>query len=162
MTTIITQDILRRAELFNEIVGLVHAATLAKDAEGMEISVVDPGAHRKLYPPTFVIVQNRLICNGTTIDLSRRPIVLHLLRLFLEANMRPLTREELVVGLYGHYDEAYCSQRYRESLLSNAVKVVSRARIVLTTHLTGIGTDVDWLVYDPVLRVWHLYKLRGI
>lgn len=155
------QDILRRAELFNEIVDLVESASKAQQVLDHP-PLVSHNSTRKLYPPAFLIVHHRLVCNGASIDLSRRPIVLNLIRMFIDVGFRPLSREEILIGLYGHVDPGSSTLRFRESMLNNVVKVISRARVILTTNFSGIGADIDWLVYDHCHKVWHLYRPGGI
>jgi hypothetical protein len=161
MGNLIPNDLMRRAELFNEIVGIVAAfGEFRKSSDEAAAKCADQTPLTKFYPPTILIINHRIICNGISVDLSRRPAVLQLVRLFLQAGTLPLSREDILIGLYGHLDDGKITRRYRDSLTANVVKSVSRTRNFLNQHFSEVGIELDWLVYDAAERVWHLYRPR--
>jgi hypothetical protein len=159
MRNLIPQDLLKRAELFNEIVDIVSAFDENKHLP-QDFDAPDSPTASTVYPPTILIINQRIICNGTSVDLSRRPAILQLVRLFLKSGPKPLSRDDILIGLYGHLDDEKITRRYRESVIANVVKAVSRARNFLTAHFSEVGIELDWLVYDAMERAWHLYRPR--
>jgi hypothetical protein len=161
MGNLIPNDLMRRAELFNEIVDIVSAfGELRKSSNDTAVKSIEQTFFSKLYPPTILIINRRIVCNGISVDLSRRPAILQLVRLFLQAGAVPLSREDILIGLYGHLDDEKITRRYRESLIANVVKSVSRTRNFLNQHFSEVGVELDWLLYDATERVWHLYQPR--
>ena len=159
MQTLLPQDLLKRAELFNEILDIITA--FGENPQPIEAapSVELPDVTR-FYPPSILIINQRMVCNGISADLSRRPAILQMVRLFLNNGAQPLSREDIIVGLYGHLDDPKITRRYRESVIANVIKAVSRTRDFLTSHFSDVGIELDWLVYDAMNRVWHFYRSR--
>jgi len=111
--------------------------------------------------PMVTVREQRVICNGASIDLSRRPLTLRLFQVFCAAPHVERTREDLLTMIYRINDLATRSPRYVESVYNNAIKLISRARILAMTHLSyAVGNGVEWFVYDQERKTWCLYRLR--
>lgn len=148
----------RRAELFTYIADLVRAQDEAPPEAPVESS---PDVKLTLLPKIQVFGQG-VVCNGARLDLTRRPLSLRLFELFCEKDDMRLSRAEMVEGIYDLKGKPLVSERHREALFVNVVKLVSRTRILATAYLgRGAGRGIEWFGYDAETKVWSLYHLRS-
>lgn len=142
-------DICRRAELFTLIVDLIRAnddpAVLVSPRHG---------------PPRLSVLDRRIFVNGFGLDLSRRPLMLRLFQAFTSSPDGWMTRDDLLRRVYRVRPEQH-SERYVDSVMANAVKLVSRSRAVTAKFLaTCAGPEYEWLAYDSDRRAWQLVRRR--
>lgn len=151
------QALVRRAELFTYIADLVRT----QDEVGEPPADSVPDVKLTLLPKIQVFGQS-VVCNGCRLDLARRPLSLKLFRLFCEKDDMRLTRSELVDGIYDLAGKPLLSDRHREALFVNVVKLVSRTRILAAAYLgRGAGRGIEWFGYDAETKTWTLYRLRS-
>jgi hypothetical protein len=177
------EQVLRRAELFDHIVALVKTwpgsgrvgPAPAEDQRPRPVSplpLADLARPRrdaaaadvrslKDLLPRVAVLDYRVVCNGATLDLARRPLTLRLFQVFCDAPGLTLPRDEVVRQVYKLGPIGERSARLQESAFNNSVKLISRARILAARSLSqGVGHGVEWFVYDQEQRVWSLYRLR--
>jgi hypothetical protein len=150
------QDMLRRAELFSYIADLVRAqddpATPPPDASDVKLTLL----------PKIHVFGQGVVCNGTRLDLTRRPLSLKLFQIFCEKDDMKLSRQDLVEGIYDLKGKPLVSERHREALYVNVVKLVSRTRLLASAYLgRGAGHGIEWFGYDAETKQWSLYRLRS-
>jgi hypothetical protein len=150
-------ELVRRAELFTRIEQLVVGR--AADQRGSNVRPLT--RHRAVLDlPRIVVMDRRVLCDGRTLDLARRPLTLKLFELFVSAEKEVIQRDALVAALYGVEADGH-SDRYAQSLLGNAIKLVSRARAVAASVLTGPEhAGLEWFPYDHERMCWSLYRLH--
>jgi hypothetical protein len=166
------EDVLRRAELFSYIAELIRSCPggPAAPVDDSPLPTEDrpdsgEGSARVLelrdLLPRVTVVDRRVLCNGASLDLARRPLTLRLFQAFCEAPGFHLTRDEVVRRVYQLSDDQARSERFLESAYNNAVKLISRARIMAAAYLgRAAGQGIEWFVHDQEQRVWSLYRLR--
>jgi len=151
-------DVLRRAELFSRIVSLVDAVR-QHDPKPIPNPAGRVSALADL--PRIAVIDRRVTCDGLTLDLARRPLTLRLFQLFVEADGETIQRDHLVTRLY-EIDAAHHSERFIESLLGNAIKLISRSRALAGSCLTGRQhVGMEWFPYDQERKCWSLYRLHN-
>lgn len=151
------QQVLRRAELFSYIADLVRA----QDDASPQVVVPDNDVKLALLPKIQVFGQG-VVCNGVRLDLVRRPLSLKLFRIFCEREDMRLSRDDLVEEVYDLKGKPPISERHRDALYVNVVKLVSRTRILAAAYLgRGAGKGIEWFGYDADSRMWILYRLRS-
>lgn len=109
--------------------------------------------------PFVTIKGDQLFYENRCLNLRRRPLTLKLFQAFKNDPLEKLTRVELAKRVYECKEFDQRSSFYRETLMYNAVKLVSRARRLAKY---GFGQDcyVDWFPYDEDEQVWKLYNLK--
>ena len=155
----------RRAELLDAIAQLMrrapelwgHGAAAAGTADG---PVAMPAGRTQLLPQVFV-EDRSVVCNGASLDLASRPLMYRLFRALCSAPDLTIGREQLAEQVYLIKDAATRTERFMTSVYANGIKLVSRARILASTHLGPVvGQGVEWLVHDQDRKRWCLYRLR--
>ncbi len=150
------EDVLRRAELFSRIVSLVDTV---RQHEPKPIHTPANRVAALADLPRILVVDRRVSCDGLTLDLARRPLTLRLFQLFVEADGEMIQRDDLVSRLY-EIDASHHSERFVESLLGNAIKLISRSRALAGACLTGRQhVGMEWFPYDQERKCWSLYRL---
>jgi hypothetical protein len=106
----------------------------------------------------------RALCpiRETPFNLGRRPTMQKLIEVFLRSPNITVTRDDLVKEIYGWQGIEGRSLRYLNSLSHNAVKMVSRARIVMKKTFSGEGKEyIDWFPYDAQRKEWQLFRMKS-
>ena len=89
-------------------------------------------------------------------------MTLRLFDVFCNAPNHERSRDDLLSQVYRIKDLYSHTDRYVESVYNNGVKLISRARILATTHLSfAVGHGIEWFVYDQERKIWCLYRLRN-
>ncbi|TWW09912.1 hypothetical protein E3A20_09590 [Planctomyces bekefii] len=144
-------DVQKRAELFSMIAELIQRG-------GEEAPVRSSGSAM----PRLMVGDHKIWLNGHSLDLSRRPLMIRMFRIFVEKPGQWVTREELVERVYGISTTGDRSVRFLGSVKTNSVKLVSRARLVTGKFLeTHGGEAFEWFVYDGDRRAWTLVRHRS-
>lgn len=154
------QDVLRRAALFARIVSLVDADR-QQDESLVPVTPLRPRSTLPLDLPRITVADRRVVCDGLGLDLVRRPLTLRLFQIFVEAEGEQIHRDDIVGRLYD-INASQHSERFLESLLGNAIKLISRSRALAGACLTGrqhIG--MEWFPYDQERKCWGLYRLHN-
>lgn len=154
------EEMVRRAELFSYIVDLVRTQD---DVQSIPMSVPESASDSRLtLLPKIQVLGQGVVCNGSRLDLTRRPMSLKLFQLFCEKDDLKLSRADVVRGIYDLQGKAYVSERHMEALFVNVVKLISRTRILAAAYLgRGGGRGIEWFGYDSESRIWSLYRLRS-
>ncbi len=161
------EEILRRAELFSFIANIINlpptespSPELVRAHEPPSVPKVE--VERAVILPRISIVDRRLICNGASLDLAGRPLMLRLFQTLLATPDMMITRNQLLAKVYRFEKLDTRTARWLQSSHSNAVKMISRARIMATTFLgSGGGRGIEWLVFDMEREAWCLYRLNN-
>lgn len=139
-------EVLRRPDLVHFLKDFVRAD------DGVEHGKSVEGAM-----PRVVIIDRRVFCNGASLDLARRPMMLKLFRVFCDARGGRITRAEILRRIYGVTPGSDHSPRFREAMYQNGVKLISRTRAEAQAAFgRAVGPDVDWMRFDPAERAWYL------
>ena len=109
--------------------------------------------------PFVTIKGDKLFYQSKCLNLRRRPLTLKLFKAFNNDPLTKLSRVELVKRVYDCEEFEKKSMFFRETLMYNAVKLISRARKMAKA---GFGQDchIDWFPYDEDDQVWKLYNLK--
>jgi hypothetical protein len=157
------EELARRAAMFGVIANLIKdwddpaAPTPITSAFARGTSV----RHQPLLP-RIKVRNHQVICNNTSLDLARRPMTLRLFEVFCNAPNHERSRDDLLMEVYRIKDLNSHTERYVESVYNNGVKLISRARILATTHLSfAVSHGIEWFVYDQERKIWCLYRLRN-
>ena len=108
-----------------------------------------------------VVRERRVLVGPQVLDLARSPHMLSLFRGFCGAGARGLSAAHVLYFAYGVRDSMGASDRLVGSKRSCTVKLISRARILAETHLSGATCGrVEWFPYDGRDKVWRLAGVR--
>ena len=157
------EELARRAAMFGVIANLIKdwddpaAPTPITSAFARGTSV----RHQPLLP-RINVRKHQVICNNSSLDLTRRPMTLRLFDVFCNAPNHERSRDDLLMEVYRIKDLNSHTERYVESVYNNGVKLISRARILATMHLSfAVSHGIEWFVYDQERKIWCLYRLRN-
>jgi len=165
-------DVLRRAELFDFIADLVRSWPFPGELTDMAKPPMHSNPFVVMAPsdklrsevilPRITVIDQRLACNAASLDLERRPLMLRLFKAFCEAEERQLSRDDILKKVYLISDIELRSERFLKSKYCNAVKLISRARILAAALLgRAVRNGVEWFVYDQERRIWCLFRMRN-
>ncbi len=119
-------------------------------------------APKALSPLSFEVklVDQTLWVNRLMIPLGTRPKTLDLIEVFFSEKGTTLAKEQIMEIVYGSTEGK--SRRWIESLDGRLTKLMSRTRSFLEDSLTHAyhNKKIDWLVYEPKTKTYHLYQLR--
>ncbi len=145
MTTELQEnDVLRRAELFNQIIRVVRN----NDPEGQYFRHISAR-------PQVLISDRQILFDGQVLDLAARPMSLKLFEVFLDTPDYVLDRKSLVESIYEVNLDNATSTRMVKSLYSNVVKLISRTRNHANRELSCDG-KVQWFIYSN--DQWCLFR----
>ena len=152
------QNLVERAEAFRHFVSLVKhlppELTSALPTLTDLPSRLPPG---KTLSPRLSLDGHKLCCNGLTVDLTRRPLMRKLFQLFCESPSGLVRREQVERHVYGVSEADPVSDRMRECMQQNVIKLISRARSLLEAHFKAEG--VEWICIDHEAGGWRLAKV---
>lgn len=124
----------QRAELLDQILNLVRASNLGSPTQ-------------KTDRPALAILNNKVFFQGRSLDLTTKPMSLKLFKIFAKSQDRWLSRENVIKEIYDIKVDSEVSQRRLESMNCNAVKLISRTRLLANEHLGADGLS-KWFVRD--------------
>ena len=107
-------------------------------------------------PVTFS--ESRLVIeNLRHLDLSGKPTMTKLLKLFFRQSCQVFSKRNLIDGVYSRGRLERPSLRLMDSYNTNLVKMISRARRFLNREIPCLaGERVTWLPYDQDEKGWRL------
>lgn len=96
-----------------------------------------------------------------SIDLSRKPMIYKTFEFFLKHRNDSVSWEKAAKYLYGLEDKGELSHRLWLSYHQNAIKLISRARILAEKHLPASRqiSGWEWFPYDNKKQSWRLYRI---
>ena len=111
--------------------------------------------------PQIYLQDGDIICNGNVIPLGRKPLTQKLFKVFIERQMKPINRKELIEAIYGQQHVSR-SRRYQKAIEQNVLKLVSRARqladeVVKVSHCRWI----EWFYFNNEMNCWEFYRLTN-
>ena len=109
--------------------------------------------------PVVKLVDGVLWVGNRHLDLHRRPQIARLFAAFCASNNEPISRDELLAKVYKNAtDVSNCSARLLESRRAAIVKMVSRARKLITQRFGEAYGQVEWLTYKPEHQGWRFMR----
>jgi len=114
-----------------------------------------------------VLNNNKLILKSSLfvdveIDLSKKPLTLDLVEVFMMNPNSKVTMEEILHSLYDTSKFSLLSTRYLNSLHTNMIKLISRTRLDISSKIEYTNGDViiKWFYFED--GSWFFYKLFKI
>lgn len=109
--------------------------------------------------PLACSVTKTLNWRGKVLPLHDRPQMFALLMHLVTRGRAGMTKEEIIWALYPSIDQQTCSARYMSAKRHNAVKMMSRARNMLTEAWQQSGAaGFHWLWLDRDKDIWVLMQ----
>lgn len=109
--------------------------------------------------PRIRICGDSLWCEDETLSLERKPLTKKLFEAFLRAPEKPLNRQELAFFIYDETFRSVRSERYRQAISQNIVKLISRARQLAEETFCGDNMWMEWFCYNADRETWSLFRL---
>jgi hypothetical protein len=95
------------------------------------------------------------------LDLSNYPLSIRLFSAFAEVGSSVIFRDELIKRVYG-IDQNACSERLKRSLRHNLVKLISRARQLISEHFDQHANALRWFVFDRSTQRYFLVQAAPV
>ncbi len=131
---------------------------LSRDDNGSEVSPLESIPIPRVLP-RIKICGDSLWCENRFLSLERRPLTKKLFEAFLVAPEKPLNRDELVAFIYGECFRQGRTDRYRQALSQNIVKLISRGRQLAEEAFCGKNIWMEWFCYNADRETWSLFRL---
>ena len=103
--------------------------------------------------PKVTLAGDKILCDGREVHLGRSALMVRLFTGFCRSKTGQLTRAETFYAVYGVPLDDRLSTRRRASMLHNMVKLVSRARSLMSTELGIKRGDHRWLGLFMTVKV---------
>ncbi len=91
-----------------------------------------------------------------SLDLSDKPKMYELFRLFVEAKGKGYDKDDLIRVLYNP-ECRFVSMRQKDSYGRNLTKLISRARLLMEEHFTDLN-DIHWFPNDRNRGRWSFFQ----
>ncbi|MGE0174434.1 MAG: hypothetical protein AB7T49_16685 [Oligoflexales bacterium] len=110
----------------------------------------------------IIVEETRIRVDQIVINTSNKPLTKKLFEVFLATPDGKQTKSDLIQKIYHENDYNDRSERYKIALQQNLVKLISRAR-KLMSDVSSVHSplkNVEWFAFDPTEEAWTLCKDR--
>jgi hypothetical protein len=106
--------------------------------------------------PKVTLAGDKIFCEGRVVDLGRSELMVRLFTGYCRSPTGVLTRADTFLAVYGVPLDDRLSARRRASMIHNMVKLVSRARSLVTRefNIKRGGHRLAWFVHDSQGGHW--------
>ncbi len=159
MNTLSPQDLSQKlSRCFH---AFAEAITLADEVKS-SFRLTLPHHHQsQLLLPHIELKGHTLFCNHVALDLSRKPQMIKLFKLFLEHSDQERDRDGITMSLHADVCWKSISERRRTNLHQNTIKLISRARELAEDAFYPHDLAwIEWFSYDITKAKWSLYRIR--
>jgi hypothetical protein len=103
---------------------------------------------------TVLLLGRKLRISGKIVDLSRKPMMVHLFRSFMMSPDMRLSRRQIIESLYGSINSP-TSQRLKNCQAHSAIRLLSRTRSFLEKNTNQLQ-NIEWFKYCSKTETWTL------
>ena len=107
-------------------------------------------------------IQDKVVLlNNSRLPLMNKDKIFKIFNSFYQSTNYKLDRDTLIEYIYDQSNVLLMSERKKNCLNHNIVKLISRARRLAEQHLsTNDIVNVEWFPYDSSTKTWRFFRVK--